>query len=420
MDFDDIVIGSGLAALGTVLGLERSARVLVVCGPERGGFSYYDSRRAVPCAYSGAGGLGNDWHGVIPTGWRNNFAASSDAEFAGTFNKFYPHTPIGERLGTPALFVPWRPIRPRAELLRLARSRGPRLTLSWQAALGLEPRGAHACVRTAQGIHSARRVWLAAGALGTPELLESALGPGFRRPVVSDHVFCYLGHVDGVAAPDIVHSRDGMLMPAQYGAGNAALYTLRPARFAFRQLDHGIEQRAVFGLPTGNAIAKIARRLSAGLLAEALFNRFGAFASARRYSVYAQVLVQDAYGWQPAAEPALCARTGVIREATDAARSEVPIHGVHASRRPEMHIPGIHLHHSVDLDALKRAGINTPGSPVQIVDASVLNDIGCEHHSFKMLIAARERARRAVADTACDTVPSTRGAPAQSGRRTTA
>ena len=74
MDFDDIVIGSGLAALGAVLGTDAHRRVLVIGNPALGSFTYYDERQTVPCSYSGAGGLGNDWHGVIPTGWRNNSA----------------------------------------------------------------------------------------------------------------------------------------------------------------------------------------------------------------------------------------------------------------------------------------------------------------------------------------------------------
>lgn len=396
MDFDDIVIGSGLAALGCVLGLEHSERVLVLCGPTRGSFTYYDAARTVPCAYAGEGGLGNDWHGVIPTGWRNNFAHSSDAQFAETFGHFYARTSILGQLGKPSLFVPWRPIRPRAELRRLRQVRGSRLVLVQQEAQAVSMCDAGVKVSTGAGTFRARRVWVAAGALHTPDLLERSLGRRLRRPVISDHVFCYVGQVDDIAAPAIAHSRDGMLLPARHSADGTALYTLRPARFAFRTLDHGIEQRAVFGLPTGNAVAKIARRMSAGLLAEALFNRFGLFAGASRYSVYAQVLVPDACAWRGGDETLLAPREDAIRQSTDKARREVPIDGVRPSHRLDIHIPGIHLHHSLDLHALAATGIDRPGSPVQVVDASTLSDIGCEHHSFKMMVAARERARAAL------------------------
>ena len=156
-------------------------------------------------------------------------------------------------------------------------------------------------------------------------------------------------------------------------------------------VDHGIEQRAVFGLPTGSAIAKITRRMSPGLLVEAFYNRFGLFASAPRHSVYAQVLVRDAYtiaGDGTVLRP----DTAAIRAATGAARAQAPFPGVRPSQRPELHIPGIHLHHSVDLDALAHAGGGDPSFPVRVVDASVLREIGPEHHSFKMMLAAHDSA----------------------------
>lgn len=56
--FDDIVIGSGLTALGTVLGLPAGRRILVLAGEASGRFSHYDARGAVPCAFDGMGGLG--------------------------------------------------------------------------------------------------------------------------------------------------------------------------------------------------------------------------------------------------------------------------------------------------------------------------------------------------------------------------
>lgn len=396
MDFDDIVIGSGLAALGTTIGLARSPRVLVLAGPREGRFSHYDARATVPSAYLGEGGLGNDWHGVIPTGWRHNFGAGDDAGFAALFRHFYPRADVRARLGQPWLFVPWRPIRPRADFARLQRQRGERLVLAPELAEAFRADARGVEVRCPSGTHRARRLWVAAGALHTPALLERSLGPGIARGRVSDHVACYIGQADGLAAPRIERTPGGAFFQAWLGSDADALYTLRPARFAFRTLDHGIEQRAVFGLPTGSAIAKITRRMSPGLLAEAFFNRFGLFPRAPRHSIYAQVLVRDAYrlvgdGTQLQADEA------AIRAATDAARAQAPFPGMRPSQRPELSIPGIHLHHSVDTEALARAGVGEAGFPVQVVDAAVLREIGPEHHSFKMMLAAHDGAARAVA-----------------------
>jgi hypothetical protein len=405
MDFDDIVIGSGLAALGAVLGTDARQRVLVVGNSELGQFRYYDERQTVPCAYSGAGGLGNDWHGVIPTGWRNNFGGADAEGYTRLLQYFYPRVALGARLQAPWLFVPWRAVRPRAELAKLKLLRGDRLTVVNEPALRISIDGRGATVTTSSASHRAPRVWVAAGALGTPALLEASFGARFARGLVSDHAFCYIGQVAGVARPALEHTREGIFFPARYSATGDALYTLRPARFAFRRLDHGIEQRAVFGLPTGNAVAKIARRASPGLLTEAFFNRFGLFASAPLYSVYAQVVARDGYAYGTAERPVL-ARPAALRAATDSARAAQPFDGLVASRLPDAHIPGIHLHHSIDRATLWAAGLDTEESPVKVVDASTLDDIGPDHHSFKMMLAAHDRVRAASAGS-----PSNSGTP---------
>lgn len=395
MDFEDIVIGSGLAALGAAIGLKESRSVLVLGGPAQGQFSHYDGRATVPSSYLGEGGLGNDWHGVIPTGWRNANDPRDDEGYAALFRRFYARTDPRPRLGQPWLFVPWKPIRPRTEFARLQRERCSQLTLAHELALSFRASRAGVAVSTPTATHRARRLWVAAGALHTPGLLQRSLDGKIARGLVSDHVGCYVGQADGLPAPAIHRNLDGAFFQAWQGTFSDALYTLRPARFAYRTLDHGIEQRAVFGLPTGSAIAKISKRMSPGLLAEAFFNRFGLFAGAPRHSVYAQVLVRDAYA-VGAAETALVAQAQAIRAATDAARTQAPFPGVRISQRPELTIPGIHLHHSVDLPALARAGVGDADFPVQVVDASVLSEIGPEHHSFKMMLGALARARRAV------------------------
>lgn len=395
MDFDDIVIGSGLAALGTVIGLQRSRRVLVLGGPRDGQFSHYDARNTVPSAYLGEGGLGNDWHGVIPTGLNRPFGEHTSDGFSALFRHFYPRTDAQRRLGQAWLFVPWRPIRPRAEFERLRQVRGANLVLLPELAsqFRLVPQGVE--VQAPTGPYRARRLWVAAGALHTPALLERSLGAGLARGLASDHVGCYVGQADGLTAPRIDRSLDGAFFQAWLGGHPDALYTLRPARFAFRSLDHGIEMRAVFGLPTGSAIAKITRRMSPGLLTEAFYNRFGLFSRAPRHSVYAQVLVRDAYRLEGTS---LQPQTSAIRQATDAARAHAPFPGVRLSQRPELTIPGIHLHHTVDLDALAHAGVGQAGHPVRVVDASVLREIGPEHHTFKMMLAAHDGAASSVVE----------------------
>lgn len=399
MEFDDIVIGAGLAGLGAVLGLldQADRRIAVLTGPSEDRHLYYDERATVPCAYLGEGGLGRDWHGVIPMGLRHDFAGTTHAAFESLFRQFYPRSPLAGRLAGPSVFVPWRPIRPSTELRRRASASGPqRLALLREAAARIEPDDRGVTVRTGASSHRCTRVWLAAGALHTPGLMAASLAPRAVRDRVSDHVFCYLGQVRAAAVPPVERTLDGVFLPTVYDHGDTALYSLRPAVFDFRTLDHGIELRALFGLPTGTAVSKIARRLSPGLLAEALYNRFGLFGSSALQSAYAQTPVADAFEFRPGAA-VLQPCTGAIRRAIDAARLAQPFDGLLPSRLPGVHLPGIHLHHTLDAAELARSGVNVPGSPIQVVDASVLDGIGPDHHSFKMMLAACERARGSAA-----------------------
>jgi hypothetical protein len=392
MDFDDIVIGSGLAALGATLGIDSKRRVLVLASKDVGNFLYYDQKQTVPCAFTGSGGLGNDWHGVIPTGWRNNFGNASEQGFDSMLRYFYPSIESGARVKAPWLFVPWKAIRPQPHFARLMAERGEKLSMRHEVALSLSMASGAVQITTTVGQYRASRVWLAAGALHTPTIIEKSFGSGLVRGLVSDHAFCYIGQVQNAQAPKLTHSREGMFFPARYNASGEALYTLRPARFKFRQLDFGIEQRALFGLPTGNAVAKIARRASPGLLAEAFYNRFGLFPGSQMHSVYAQVVAKDAYEF--GTEPRIViARPSAIRDATDRARREQPYDGLAPSQLPDAFIPGIHLHHSLSRATLASVGVDTADSRMKVVDASTLENIGPDHHSFKMLLAAYDRVR---------------------------
>ena len=394
MDCEDLVIGSGLAALGTVLGLmaDPARRVGVLCGPAQGRFFYYDARRSTPCAYLGPGGLGSHWHGVVPTRAGHSGDAAVDACFDELIERFHAGAGLRQHWGTPGMFVPWRPVRPARELADLARAHGARLTLLAETASALRFDARGATVECGSHRHRARRVWVAAGAMHTPGLL-APLSPAAGRATVSDHAFVYIGQLDGMRHAAPRRSPGGVLHGAAYDAAGTALYSLRPARFAYRQLDHGIEQRAVFGMPTGSAVAKIARRFSPGLLSEAVYNRFGWLPNARTQSVYAQVRVPDAYEFD-AGQAALVPRPAPIRQATDAARAAQPYNGLRPSRRPDIHLPGIHLHGTLDLAALRHDGIDRDDSPVRVVDAAALADIGADHHSFSMMARACERARR--------------------------
>lgn len=396
MYYDDIVIGSGLSALAVSMGLLSlpGRRVAVLCGPVVGSFRYYDASATVPCAYSGHGGLGSFWHGVIPTSLARSGDEGQDRAFTELFARFYPRAKLESQWGSPGLFVPWRAIRPAREFEKLQHSHRASLHLHQEDArtINFGERGVTVDFgsRKLQGA----RAWLAAGALGTPELLQP-ICPQARHETAADHAFCYVGQVQTATPSTPAWSRDGMFHSACYDRDVTALYTLRPAHFGFRQLDFGIEQRAVFGMPTGSAIAKIARRMSPGLLSEAVFNRLGLMAHSDLQSVYAQVRVTDAYALCEGERP-LTPRVDKIRAATDKARSAQPWAKLNPSRRPEIFLPGIHLHRTINQTALHQAGIDLPDSPLKVVDASTVEDTGPNHHSFLMMVRAWQRGSSAA------------------------
>lgn len=406
MECEDLIIGSGLTALGAALGLSPRRRVVVLAGNPPGHFQYYPDSRDTPCAYLGPGGLGQHWHGVIPT------PALTQDEFGGEafvrlFNQFYPHTDPRPHLDEPRLFVPWKPVRPLREWKRLQALRGTRLQWRVESALdidinSMDATAAAVAVRTAQNTYRAQRVWIAAGCLHTPALLERALQRQLARQCVSDHAIVYLGQVDRaqtpqVAAPTVRRTRDGMWVPARSTPGGEALCTLRPARFGFAQLDAGIAQRAAFGLPAGSAIRKLAAGASPGLISEVLYTRLGMFPAARRQSVYAQVMVHDAHAFDASAGRLLGARHDAIHAGVAAIRLQCPWPGLIASRELQLFLPGIHLHHSLQREILREAGLGRDQASLQIVDASDRDGLGSAHHSFRLMLAAAQRTRRLTA-----------------------
>jgi hypothetical protein len=395
VEFDELVIGSGLVALGAVLGIDPRRRVLVIGGPQPGRILYYGTAARAPCGYLGSGGLGNFWHGVIPTGLRDNFAASAPEEFARLFGYFYPRTRVAPRLGMPWLFVPWRPIRPERHWRQLRAERSGNLQMLAGLVRGFEAGDGGVIVRTQTDAYRARRLWVCAGAMHTPRLLDQSLGMNISKRTVSDHVICYLGQVRqdrAMRAGRSERTSEGVWFEAEYNRDGTALLTRKPAHFGFRKLDHGIEQRGVFGLPTGGALAKIARAGSPGLIAEALYNRGAFLPRSTVHSIYGQIVVPDAHVL-PADNGALTPRAEIIRAATDRVREGLAIAGLIESARRDLFIPGIHLHHSLDAAALRAAGINRADSALQVLDASVYPALGPEHHSFKLMLAASLRTR---------------------------
>lgn len=389
--FDHVIVGSGISALGAVLGLVGDGNILVLAGPAQPRFTYYDSSRLVPCAFEGLGGLGNYWHGGIPITLDKSVGEFGEHEFQRLFARFYPRSTKKIDFGRSMLFSPWRPIRPSAVFAALSQQHA--ITLMHESAEQFAQRGTLVEVAiSGDRTVRCRKLWIAAGALHTPRILAKSVTRSIARPYIADHVLGYVGLVQNTPELRVERTREGVFFPFASDPQHSGLYTLRPARFECRELDVGFEQRIVFGMPTAGAISKILGRMSPGLLAEAFFNRFGIFANAPTHSVYVQTAVNDAYSVDSGEYP-LSAQSGQITEALRQARVRAPFRNVEISKREHLYIPAIHLHHSVDIAAVNAQGFMSEGSSIQIVDASAIRNIGPQHHSFKLMVTAYARAQ---------------------------
>lgn len=395
MVYDDLIIGSGLTALAVAYGLNVRNRVCVLAGSHQPELQWYDESNRIPCANSGIGGLGTFWHGVIPMGQPSAFFNTNKELFEELFRHFYPE-PIKSRLGRPWLFVPYHPIRPAQHWKKLCIRRKNLAMLYAKTDLIEREKGVWVA-RVGDQRYRARRIWLAAGTLGTPALLENSLGlAGSARTHISDHVIIYLGQLDRqknqhVLSPQIERKASGVWMLGAYDPTGSGLITTKPARFSYATLDHGIEQRSAFGLPTSGLIAKLCSAGSLGLISESLFNKFGLFPNASRLSAYAQIRIRDAYQIRQD-QPSLIPNIINIRKGISDFRASLQWPELEHSKNPELFIRGIHLHHSLNMTSVTQSGVLDDGS-FTITDPSAITDIGPEHHSFKAMVKAYSLAK---------------------------
>ncbi|MGL4813566.1 MAG: hypothetical protein ACRCXM_17490 [Beijerinckiaceae bacterium] len=399
MHADHIIIGSGLSALGVALGLPAAARIIVVTGAGNQVQTYPGN--ATPASYLGPGGMGNFWHGIIPV-----TSAVLDGAQAATasdlLTALYPGGHFSEALGSDQIFVPWRAVRPMAHWTRLTRERRT-LTLLPANAESFSTGDGAVTVRVSDAGQTTdiqgKHLWVAAGALHTPGLLARSLGWPSADRTVNDHMIAYVGQTPADAQirrlmQAVRRDRHGVWLPTIYGPDRQTVFGLRPARFDFRRPDRGIEMRADFGLPTSRAAAAIAGRLSAGLIAETLFNKAGLFPHAALYNAFMQLRVENAYALS--AQGQLGERNrAAFAAAGEQARRRQPFAALTPTRRPDLFQPGIHFHGS--LTEKECATISTPAlARVKVVDASAIADIGPEHHSFKIMLRAYRLAQEAA------------------------
>lgn len=394
---DDIVVGAGLTGLAVVAGLDPAGKIAVFTGRDGEGLLSYPGTQ-MPYAHFGPGGLGAYWHGVIPLCDSTGLVEDRDA-FARLFTHFYPSSRIRPEPRADRLFIPWSPIRPAKELAGLKEKR-PNLTTVDTSVTSIRSESGGFVVEAGGSQTSGRRLWLAAGAVATPRLLETLTGkPPADTRMISDHIIGYAGQIPASAAvADIMRSirrdRAGLDIPAFYNQRGDILYTIRPAMFDFATLDKGFEKRAVFGLPLSRGLAGLKGRVSPGLIAEALFNKAAIGRTAMLYSVYYQATLPGLYALDRQLALTGPVDQDAIRALGVRAQQEAPFADLMPSHHPERYLPGIHMHGSLDTAELKDLmALENGAQALHVVDSSALSVIGPEHHSFRVMARAYSMAR---------------------------
>jgi hypothetical protein len=398
MVYDDIIIGSGLTALATAYGLPPNRRVLVLTGGKQDRISYYDINSKIPCQNFGFGGLGSYWHGVIPMHYTEKLSSIPDCRITEIFQLFYPNESLTNLINSPWLFIPYKPIRPKPHWHKLSESRSDFLKLANTSARKIHQENNLWAVQIDNNQYmKSTRLWIAAGALGTPALLEES--EDYSSSVlstVSDHLILYVGQINRkihphIPTPQIKHTSNGYWMKASSDFGNSGLMITKPAYFAYKTLDQGIEQRSAFGLPTSGIMKKVISAGSLGFITESIFNKFGLLPNSSVLSLYAQIRVKDGYRRLPQMQ-GVQADEKCITTSIKNFRNKLKQEELLLSRRPDLYIHGIHMHRTLNSDILSSLGIDTETSSCAIVDASAIDDIGSEHHSFRLMVRAFHRA----------------------------
>lgn len=397
MEFDEIIIGSGLSATGLLLGMSDRKRILMIGGHKNNRVHSYNSTVPTPCLNEGIGGLGNFWHGVIPLKL-DTLEKSYLEDFMTLFNIFYPKFKIQKHLLSNKLFVPYTPIRPLKFIKKELKKRRGQLIFKEEFVNLLKIENSTVIVHTDKSQFRSKRVWICAGALSTPEILSKTFNDQFYNQFAKDHFIVYVGNIKNESLPDSNftapnYNKSGILFNGLFDSEQSnSLLTIKPAKFAFKTLDYGIQQRMIFGLATKKLLSKLFSRFSPGLFFEALYNKTGLFHKSDLFNIYAQVLIDDAYFLNSNCQRLTKNEKG-IQQRLHAFHDQLEFKGLNKTLLRDNYLPGIHLHNTISDTKIKEYNLDSPNSPIQIVDPSMSNNIGCEHHSFNTMVRAFSKAK---------------------------
>jgi hypothetical protein len=390
--YEEIVIGSGLTATGYVMGaIEKGKKILVISdlqSSSKSNINYYPHIKT-PLYTDEHGGLGNYWHGVIPL---DIYTESELATFESFLNKFYPRVNLSGKIES-RHFVPYCPIRPKSIFNKYIKNSS--IEVKFERVIKIDFDGSKWIIMTEKSILCAFKLTISAGAIGTARILyRSPIFKFSRFGFFSDHVIFFAGQVKSSNYDQqMLRSRSG-IFPKIFSINkfNADIkFILRPAAFDFKLLGGNLKARNVFANSGIKLYTKLFENRSLGLINEAVYNKFGISLNTDISNIYMQVPIINSYS--------LDRESGSIKCIESTIKKSLEIHTKFlkenlqdfvAQSHQNSWFPGIHLFRSIDYFELET--VKSFASSLKIVDSTVIQDIGYQHHTFKLMFDAYKTA----------------------------
>ena len=415
--FDVIVIGASLSCLGYLHGLidspcfaTKRLRVLILAD-DRSTSTYYPQSQNVLLEHYGLGGLSNYWHSIIPLSlstWMNCGEDSDNYLFF--LSKFYPqeqwntiysssHVPdITQRL-----FVPRQRIRAGTLIQEIVSRFEKQLQLLSCHASRIEYRNGQFTINSTDH-HSfkTRKLVMAAGSLGTPYLLSSLFECQNLSGTASDHVITYHGryeprHQSYAAKPKMI--KTGYILECPISECRSSIYYSRPSLADFTRVDQPILKRITQGL---NRNLSTLKNISIGTLAEQMYTRAGLQLPSKYFSIYSQTLAERSYSYSIDKNHSRailsCNELSIAYSIAEARKKNPWSHGGKfiPSSFEDKYIPGVHLHGTIGKTSPIRRSIDSLAE-LSIIDSSVHETIGAEHHAFRVAYLAYMKGLKVLA-----------------------
>lgn len=382
---DLIIIGSGLAGLGAARAVaEAGAKALLITDHEDE-VEFYTPRQILRAL--GLGGTSRYWHGVIPTEGADQALQSQVAAFYRAPETIW----AGDNL-----FVPRVPVRTADHFAALP---GVAVRPAHVTALAPGPDGFVLTLQDGTDLSaplSASRVVLAAGVLGTLDLLAGA-GLAPAETWIGDHICGFVGMIDR-AALEAVLSRpmvadrgpDGYAVPALTSADGRVLFTFRPARLEMRDPVRQNRGGPKFAASKGRILRDLILSGSFGRLAEAVALKTGRGFVTDKYAIHFQAECPQCHRWRAGGHrdgPKDAPKDAALQHAFD--RDAVTAHVAGQAQAAfgietlpvQDYYYGTHLFGAQGLTAPLPDGL-------VVADATTRPAIGGGHHSFDQMTRA--------------------------------